>query len=323
VSVKAGPILLTVALPVYNEERILSHLHDLLTKACQSCVDSYEILYVDDGSTDQTPRVLDEITAHDPHASVITLSRNFGHPAALAAAIDLASGQSLVIMDSDLQDDPGAIPELVRRQREEDAEVIYVVRGERKEGWMRRRLVAAFHWLIAGSSTYPVPENAGSFGLVGPRALVEIRKLTERLRYFPGLRAFVGFKQIPVVVPRGARYDDLPRHGFRWLLRYAGLALFSQSRLPVTLFYVLSGASLLVAVVLAAYAVFSKIFGYALLAWTSTITTVAFFSAVIILGQAFICEYLAHIYEEVRRRPIYIVQGLRRARVARDDGASD
>lgn len=303
----------TVALPVYNEEGILEHLHDLLTKVCQSCAVTYEILYVNDGSTDKTGAILDGISENDSHVTAITFSRNFGHPAALAAAIDCAAGKSLVIMDSDLQDDPSVIPELLRLHREKKAEVVYVVRAARREGWFRRCLVALFHWILSTSSLYPTPYNAGSFGLIGPRALSEVRRLTERLRYFPGLRAFVGFKQVALEVPRGARYDHTPRHGIKWLFRYAGLALFSQSRIPITIFYVLSAVSLLVFGIVALYAIVGKIIGYSLLGWTSIITSVAFWGSIIILGQGVICEYLSRIYEEVRGRPLYIVERINRS----------
>lgn len=303
----------TIALPVYNEEAILERLHGLLTDACHRVGQDYEILYVNDGSRDGTPAVLHKLAEDDPHVSVVTLSRNFGHPAALAAAIDVASGEVLVLMDADLQDDPAAIPELLRLHCEEDAEVVYVVRNSRKENLVMRTLFALFHRAIARSSAHHLARDTGSFGLLGPRALTEVRNLTERLRYFPGLRAFVGFKQVPLVVERGARYDRASRVGFRGLVRLAGLAFFSQSRLPVTLFYALSAASLLTALGLVSYALISKVLGNAVVTWASTITAVAFFSSIIILGQAFICEYLARVYEEVRRRPVYIVDTILRA----------
>lgn len=302
-----GSVDLTVALPVYNEDKILEHLHALLTTACRACGVTYELLFVNDGSSDGTGAVLEGLAGRDSHVTVIAFSRNFGHPAALAAAIDCARGRSLVLMDSDLQDDPAVIPELLRLQRDEQAEVVYVVRAGRPEGVARRSMVGFFHWVLSKNSLYPTPYNAGSFGLIGPRALAEVRRLTERLRYFPGLRAFVGFRQVALEVPRAARYDETPRHRIAWLFRYAGLALFSQSRVAVNIFYVLSAISLLASAVLATYAVVGKILGHASVGWASLITSVAFIGSIIILGQAIICEYLSRIYEESRGRPLYVI----------------
>jgi dolichol-phosphate mannosyltransferase len=303
----------TVALPVFNEAAVLPRLHTSLTSACRETAASYEILYVDDGSSDGTAEILRQLADTDPCVSVVTLSRNFGQPAALAAAVDLAGGETVIVMDADFQDDPAAIPALLARQRESGADVVYVERSGRREGPVMRLLFAVFHRFIARTSTFHMPRNTGSFGLIGPRALAEVRRLSERLRYFPGLRAFVGFKQVGLPLARGARYDRHSRVRFRGLVRLAGLALFSQSRTPVTLFYGLSSLALLFSIGLIAYAVVAKLVGFAVVAWASTVTSVAFFSGIITLGEAFICEYLARIYEEVRRRPVYIVEAVRRA----------
>jgi polyisoprenyl-phosphate glycosyltransferase len=312
----------SVALPVYNEEGILDQLHALLTKACGEVGDDYQILYVDDGSRDRTPEILAALAADDPHVTVVTLSRNFGHPAALAAAVELAIGASLVLMDADMQDDPMAIPRLFETARAERAEVVYAVRRGRKEGPVMSFLFGTFHRLLSRTALFTVPPHAGSFGLLGPTALAQIRRLTERLRYFPGLRAFVGFKQVALEVERGERYDRSSRVGLRGLVRLAGLAFFSQSRAPVLVLYALSAISLLAALGLVLYALIDKALGLALPAWASTITAIAFFSASIILGQALIAEYLARIYEEVRGRPTYIVKEVRGAMAGEDGRAS-
>jgi len=313
-------VTFTVALPVYNEEAVLERLHAALTEACLKTGETYEILYVNDGSRDRTSDALQFLAARDPRVSVVELSRNFGHPAALAAAVDMACGDTLIVMDADLQDDPAVIPELLRLQREDAAEVVYVARTRRAEGAGMRVLFNTFHWLISRVSTYEVPRNAGSFGLLGPRALREMRALTERLRYFPGLRAFVGFKQVALHAPRQPRYDRISRVGLGGLLRLAAAAFFSQSSAPAALFYLLSLLSLLSSLGLIVYAVVSKLLGVSVVAWASTVTSVAFFSSVVILGQAFICEYLARIYEEVRQRPTYIVDRMTRGQLLTELG---
>lgn len=302
-------------MPVYNEYEILPRLHREISNECVGLGESFEILFVDDGSDDGSSDVLDALANEDSSVSVCHLSRNFGHPAALHAALDLARGEILILMDADLQDDPKLIPKLVEVHREQQADVVYVVRRRRKESLLMRIFFLVFHLVMSKASTYPVPRDSGSFGLVGGQALPEIRRLSERLRYFPGLRSFVGFKQVPLEAERGRRYDDSSRVGFRGLVRLAGLAFFSQSRAPVRVFYWFGGLGILSAILLAVYALVGKIIGYAVVAWASTITTLAFFSSIIILGQALIAEYLSRIYEEVRSRPSYIIKTFRPCRV--------
>ncbi len=312
------PVSFTVALPVYNESAVLEQLHTQLTDACRQVGVSYEILYVDDGSRDGSGQILERLAESDPQVSVVRLSRNFGHPAALAAAVDLAAGECLILMDADMQDDPAAIPQLMQAHREQAAEVVYVVRGRRSESFLMRPLFRVFHILFSRTASYGIPRDAGSFGLLGPSALAEVRQLTERLRYFPGLRAFVGFEQVGIEIPRGKRYDDRSRVGFGGLVRLAGLAFFSNSRAPVTVFYLLSLFSALLASGLISYAFYAKYHGFAVKMWASILTSIAFFSAMILLGQAFICEYLSRVYEEVRGRPVYVVQKISRAKQFRE-----
>lgn len=309
---------LTVALPVFNEAAILEELHRRLVSVLEGTGRTYEILYVDDGSTDGSDAIIRRLAAEGDCVSSVRLSRNWGHSAALKAAIDLASGASLVLMDADLQDQPEVLPRLLEAADDEGAEVVYVVRSERSEPGTLRALFRLFHWSLARVSTYPVPRDAGSFGLLGPRALQEVRLLNERLRYFPGLRAFVGFKQVAVSAPRGDRYDGRSRVGIGGLISLAAQAFFSQSRIPATVFYGLSTVALITSVGLVVYAVVARIVGTAIASWASIVTSVSFFSSVIILGLALVFEYLSRIYEEVRGRPVYLVE-----QIVRRSGSPD
>jgi dolichol-phosphate mannosyltransferase len=304
---------LTVALPVFNEAAILEELHRRVVGALDTTGLTYEVLYVDDGSSDGSDGIIRRLADEDPRVSRVRLSRNWGHAAALKAAIDFAQGASLVLMDADLQDDPAVIPRLLEVARDEGAEVVYVVRSERAEPKPVRPLFRLFHWSIARFSSFPVPQDAGSFGLLGPRALAEVRSLNERLRYFPGLRAFVGFKQASVEAPRAARYDQRSRVGMGGLVSLAAQAFFSQSRIPAMLFYVLSAVALVTSIGLVLYAAISRVVGTAIASWASIVTSVSFFSSVIILGLALVFEYLSRIYEEVRGRPVYLVEHVDRS----------
>ena len=304
---------LSVVLPVYNEVRVLDELHTRLMTVLSRTGLRFEIMFVDDGSTDGTAAVLHELAQQHGHVSVVRLSRNWGHAAALKAGIDLAAGRQLIVMDADLQDEPELIPELLDLCEAEGADVVYVVRSKRAESLWIRGFFRLFHWCLARTSSYPIPQNAGSFGLMNERAVAEIRRLDERLRYFPGLRAFIGLRQVAVTAPRQPRYDGRSRVGVRGLIGLAAQAFFSQSRVPALTFYWLSAASFVIGAGLAAYALIARLLGASVASWSSIVISVAFFSTVIILGLALVFEYLARIYEEVRARPVYLVESVLRA----------
>jgi dolichol-phosphate mannosyltransferase len=303
-------VFLSVVLPVYNELEVLDELHGRLVSALEACECSFEILFVDDGSTDGTTAALQHLAERHHHISVVRLSRNWGHAAALKAGIDLAAGECVVVMDADLQDQPELIPRLLEEQQRQNADVVYVVRTRRAEPFWIRGLFRLFHWSVARTSTSPLPRDSGTFGLIGPRALAQIRRLDERLRYFPGLRAYIGLRQVPLPAPRAPRYDRRSRVGTVGLIRLATQAFFSQSRIPAITFYWLSAMSFTVAIGLIAFALVARVLQQSVPAWSSTIIVVSAFSAILILGLALAFEYLARIYEEVRARPIYLVDSI-------------
>jgi len=306
-------VVLSVVLPVYNELKVLEELHTRLVCALEGCGLSFEIMFVDDGSTDGTTGELHRLAELHDHISVVRLSRNCGHAAALKAGIDLAAGESVVVMDADLQDEPELIPQLLEESRRQKADVVYVVRTGRAEPVWIRGLFRLFHWSVARTSTFPLPRDSGTFGLIGARALAEIRRLDERLRYFPGLRAYIGLRQVPFAAPRAPRYDGKSRVGTRGLIRLATQAFFSQSRLPAITFYWLSAMSFTVATGLIIFALVARLLQQSVPSWSSLMIVVSAFSTILILGLALAFEYLARIYEEVRARPVYLVDTIYRA----------
>jgi glycosyltransferase involved in cell wall biosynthesis len=199
---KAGPkpleeATVTVVLPLSNEERVLRTLERSITEAIRSCGCRPEIIFVNDGSRDESSEILDELAAAHPHVRVRHLSRNFGHQAVLQAGLEHASGDAIVVMDADLQDDPAGIPRLLQRWQE-GYDIVYAVRYGRKEGLLKRCLFFAFYRLLRHISGIVIPVDAGNFGLVDRRAAREIAQLMDRDRYDAGLRSWVGFKQVGV-----------------------------------------------------------------------------------------------------------------------------
>jgi glycosyltransferase involved in cell wall biosynthesis len=298
---------LCVVLPAYNEVAVLDQLVEQVSEACRRCTNSFELLFVNDGSTDGTADKLDALAEQHPHVAVLHLSRNFGHQAALHAGLQHARGDAVIVMDSDLQDDPGAIPAFVERWKA-GSDVVYAIREGRKENPFKRLLFYSFYRVLNGVSNTPLPTDAGNFGLIDRAAADAIGDLHEGDRYFPGLRRWVGFKQEGVVVERGARYDGQPRVSTWGLFRLAATAVFSFSRVPLSVFYVIAALSGLAFVGLAGFTLYHRVFtGLAISGWTSTIMTTTFFGTLNALGIAVLGEYVVRIYDEVRGRPTYVI----------------
>lgn len=300
--------LVSVVLPVFNEQLVLWRLHEGIVEALEPIGAALELIFVNDGSTDLTPLVLDELAQHDPRVRIVHFSRNFGHQAAVEAGLEHARGDAVVVMDSDLQDAPTALPRFLEAWQH-GADVVYAVRTDRKEHPLKRLLFGAYYRVLAAISATRMPLDAGNFGLLDRRVAGEIVALGERDRYFPGLRAWVGFRQVGIEVERLARYDDRPRVSLRGLWRLAKTAVFSFSSFPLTVFYVIGYAALAVFVVLASYSLFCKLFtNLAIPGWTSHILSASFFGALNALGISILGEYVTRIYDQVRARPAYLVE---------------
>lgn len=297
----------SIVLPVYNEAAVLELLAEQLAAALASCGCRYEVVFVNDGSTDGSSERLDALAAANPGIRVLHLSRNFGHQAALHAGLSHARGDAVIVMDSDLQDDPRAIPDFLNRWQA-GYDVVYAVRSQRRERLLKRGLFVAFYRILNRIAHTPMPLDAGNFGLVDRRVAEEIAALVDRDRYFPGLRSWVGFRQIGVPVPRGRRYDDSPRVALRGLFRLAKTAVFSFSSVPLSIFYLIAGLSLAACTGVAAFALYHKLFsGLAIPGWASTMIIGSFFGALNALGIGILGEYAIRIYDQVRARPHYIV----------------
>jgi glycosyltransferase involved in cell wall biosynthesis len=301
------PPEISVVVPLYNEEENVAELHRRLTAALGGVGATYEILYVDDGSRDATPGMIDALGAGDPHVSVLHLSRNFGHQASVSAGIDHALGRAVVVMDGDLQDPPEVIPGLVRRWRD-GFDVVYAVRHGRKEGLGRRLGYHAFYRLLNAVSDLEIPLDSGDFSLMDRRVVEALRKLPEKLRFVRGLRTFVGFRQTGLPYERGAREAGESKYPIRSLLRLATDGLVSFSSYPLRLSTYLGLAGIAVAVGLTVwvfYDAFTARTGPR--GWPSLIVVVLFLGSAQLLCLGVIGEYVRLIFLESKQRPTYIV----------------
>ncbi len=299
--------LVSVVLPVFNEAEILRELTRRVTAALVSAEHPWEIIFVDDGSTDETSVVLEELAGCSPEITVVRLSRNFGHQAAVQAGLQQAAGDAVIVMDSDLQDRPEAIPRFLSLWHQ-GYDVVYAQRFNRKESVWKRFLFFSFYRVLNLIARTPIPQDAGNFGLLDRRVVDTLLSLPETDRYFPGLRSWVGFRQVGLPVEREARYDDRARVSLRGLFRLAKTAIFGFSTFPLTLFAVIAALSAAVCAGSVTFVLWHKLVtGLAVPGWASVIITASFFGSLNALGISVLGEYVIRIYDQVRGRPGHIV----------------
>ncbi len=294
-------------MPVFNEETNVEPMRDRLVAALEGLVEGLEILFVDDGSGDQTWSRIGALAAADSRVRGLRFARNFGHQAALTAGVDAASGRAVVIIDGDLQDPPEVIPEMVARWRE-GYEVVYGQRHERQgETWFKLTTAAVFYRILRGITNVEIPVDTGDFRLMGPRAVAAFRALPERNRFIRGLVSWIGFPQTAVSYRRAAREAGQTKFPVRKMLRFALDGITSFSYFPLRLatwagFAVSTFAFLYIVVVLVLKAVGVSWSGY-----TSLMASILFLGGVQLLMIGIMGEYLGRIFDEVKRRPLYLV----------------
>lgn len=300
--------LLSVVIPIFNEERTLPELYRRLRETRRHLPGEVEILFVNDGSTDASLQLLQGFRSGDETVRIVDLSRNFGHQAALSAGLEFARGKAVVLMDGDLQDAPELLPELAKRW-EEGWEVVYVIRQGRRENALRKLTVSIFYRILRSVSTVPLPLDAGIFSLLDRKVVEVLRSVPERSRYLSGLRAWTGFRQIGIPVERDARYAGKPRQSARKLIRLAGDALFSFSYAPLRLATAIGAVTAIASFLLGSTVVALRLFTeLAIPGWSSILATITFLGGAQLLGLGILGEYIGRIYDEVKERPLYVVR---------------
>jgi glycosyltransferase involved in cell wall biosynthesis len=304
---EAATPLISIVVPVFNEQEVLAELHRRLVAALGGLGHDIEIVFVDDGSRDRTRDIIRELASVDPRVRAAFLSRNFGHQAAIHAGLREACGDAVVVMDADLQDSPEALPELIHAW-EQGADVAYAVRHDRKEGPLQRAAFTAYYRIAARIVDVDLPVDAGPFSLMSRPVVDAINAMSEHGRYFPGLRAFVGFKQTPIDVERAARFAGTTKYSFRRRTSGAIHAIFSFSKLPLRMVSLLGLVAAAVALLGAAWVIVASLVdGSGVPGWVSLMTVVLLVSGVQLLTLGIVGEYVGKVYDEVRARPSFIV----------------
>lgn len=317
------PPVLSVVLPVYNEEAVIPELLKRLGPALEGLEVTWEAVFIDDGSSDRSHELLSVACKSNPNFKLIRFSRNFGHQIAITAGMDHADGQAVVIMDADLQDPPQVVAEMFQRF-EEGYDVVYAVRKRRAgESFFKRATAAVFYRLLKVMAGVDIPLDTGDFRLMSRRVVLTLRGLRETNRFVRGLVAWVGFKQTAVYYERTARFAGETHYPLSKMLRFASDGIISFSPVPLRIATYLGVLSGLIAAVVAGWVVYSKLVGSPTEpGWATLMLAVSLGCCAQLLMIGILGQYLGRIYDEVKRRPLYLVQETRNVAVGETSSVS-
>jgi glycosyltransferase involved in cell wall biosynthesis len=307
--------MLSVVVPIYNEEENIPAFHTAIRSVMESMEEHWEVIYVNDGSRDRSLSLLVQIQQRDPRVSVVEFSRNFGHQAALTAGLQTAKGDAIMLMDGDFQDPPEVLPRLVKAWKD-GAKVVIAQRSSRADTGLRGKLFPMFYKVMGLISDFPIPLNAGIFGLLDRQAADAINNLTEGNRYLPGLRAWVGFPTAIVYYERAGRAAGEAKQTLPKLFKYAMDAIFSFSYKPLRLGMALGGVVLAFTLFLSLVNLGNTVFHlkyFGIIPGSGhigTLLAILFLGSVQLICTGLLGEYIGRIYDEVRRRPLYLVHKL-------------
>ena len=309
---------LAVVVPAYNEGEGLRVFHQRLAAVLDGLDVAARVVYVDDGSGDDTWAVMQSLAAQDGRVATLRLSRNFGKELALTAGLDYADADAVLVIDADLQDPPELIPDFIARWRE-GFDVVYGTRGERAgESWVKRWTAATFYRLIGRISSTPIPADTGDFRLLSRRAHQSLKGLRERHRFMKGLFAWVGFRQAALVYQRDPRHSGTNKFNYWKLWNFAIEGITSFSTVPLR---VATYTGLLTALLAFAYGVWvvmkALLFGDTVRGYPSLMAVILFLGGIQLLALGIIGEYLGRLFTEAKQRPLYLLD---QVMPAADDG---
>lgn len=303
-------MLLSVIVPCYNEQDVLRATHERLTSvlAGMSWLD-YELIFINDGSHDDTQAILTQLQLVDPHVRVLLLSRNFGHQIAVTAGLEEAAGDAVVIIDADLQDPPEVIPQMVQLWRDGN-DVVYGLRTDRKgESAFKLWTAKVFYRLINRLSETKMPFDAGDFRLLDRRVVEVINAMPERARFLRGMVSWTGFKQVSLPYERAARHAGTSKYPLAKMISFAMDGIISFSLVPLKLAIWTGFLAIWIAVAGIIVAIVDRMLNKQLTrGWASLFVAVLFMGGVQLVSLGILGEYLGRIYTEVKRRPLYVIQ---------------
>jgi glycosyltransferase involved in cell wall biosynthesis len=302
-------ITYSVVAPIYNELENLPQLYQRIKKVMSAHARSWELILVDDGSSDGSTDAIRKLAKRDPHVRPVIFARNFGHQIAITAGWDYARGEAVVTIDGDLQDPPEAIPDLAQKWRE-GYDVVYAVRSEREgDSWFKRVTAAAFYRLIYRITDVRIPVDAGDFRLMGRKVVDVLKQMRERHRFPRGMSAWVGFRQIGVPYKRGPRFAGVTKYPLRRMVLLALNAITSFSYFPLqvaTYFGFFSAGIAILAIPVVVYLRMAGIPQFT--GQATTLIAVLFLGGIQLISLGVLGEYIGRLYDEAKGRPLYIVR---------------
>jgi len=303
------PVTFSIVAPIFNELDNLPELYRRVREVMSATRKTWELVLVDDGSTDgSTDRIL-QLARQDKHIRPVIFARNFGHQVAITAGWDYARGEAVVIIDADLQDPPEAIPDLIAKWRE-GYEVVYAVRAEREgETWFKKTTAALFYRIVHRITDVKIPLDTGDFRLMDRKVVDVLKTMHERHRFPRGMSAWVGFQQIGVPYKRAARHAGVTKYPFKNMLKLALNAITGFSYFPLQLATYFGFAAAGLAIIAIPVVIIMRLAGHgAFLGQATTLIAVLFLGGVQLISLGVLGEYLGRIYDEVKGRPLYIVR---------------
>ncbi len=298
----------TVIAPIFNELESIPELYQRVKSVMESTGEPWELILIDDGSTDGSTELMRKLAENDPRVRPVIFARNFGHQIAVSAGIDYCRGDAVIIIDADLQDPPEVILDLIAKWRE-GYEVVYAVREEREgETWFKSTTAALFYRLIYRITDVEIPLDTGDFRLMDRKVVQVMQQMREKHRFLRGMSAWVGFRQVGVSYKRQSRFAGETKYPFKKMLKLALNAVTGFSYFPLQMAtyigFIAAGLSVLAIPVVATLRLLT---GTALLGQATTLVMVLFLGGVQLISLGIIGEYIGRIYDEAKNRPLYIV----------------
>jgi len=302
-------ISFSVAVPVYNEIESLQELYDRVKAVLDDLGEPWELLLIDDGSTDGSSEWIEAVSKEDPRVKPVIFARNFGHQIAVTAGMDISQGRAVIIMDSDLQDPPEVISDLIEKWRE-GYEIVYAVRTEREgETWFKKSTAAVFYRLINRITDVEIPLDTGDFRLMDRQAVGALTQMRERHRFPRAMAAWVGFRQTGVPYKRAARFAGETKYPFRKMMRLALNAITGFSYFPLQIATYLGFFAAGVSIIAIPLVIVFRLVGSpAFLGQATTLIAVLFLGGVQLISLGILGEYIGRIYDEAKGRPLYILR---------------
>lgn len=303
-------MLLSIIIPCYNEELVIGETYKQLTHVLEKMENDYELIFINDGSKDKTYEILFRLSAENKRVKIINFSRNFGHQCAVTAGINNCSGDAAVIIDSDLQDPPEVIVDMLKIMTEQNANVVYGVRKKRKgENWFKLITAKYFYRLLNSLSDVKFPVDTGDFRLIDRHIIDTFNRLEEKNKYIRGLISWMGYKQVPCYYEREERFAGETKYPFKKMLKFAMIGVFYFSKKPLKIATFSGFISVAIGIVYALVALIMKLIYPESFepGWTTLIVLIIFFGGVQLLTIGVLGQYIGNLFDEAKDRPEYII----------------